>query len=161
MATDTSVQTQSRAQAAPTEERHATFEPSIVAFLCKWCSGAGADLAGTGRLRYPPNVMPIRVMCSSRVDANFILHALRDGADGVLVAGCHPGDCHYISGNYKTLARYQLLQRLLAQFGIEPERVRLEWISASEGRKFAQVVTEMTETIRRLGPLNWKAQVER
>jgi len=159
LAHDTTVEAQPLTAEEPAARAAATFEPKIAAFLCKWCSGAGADLAGTGRLRYPPNVLPILVMCSSRVDANFILRAFRDGADAVLVTGCHPGDCHYISGNYKTLARYHLLQKILRQFGIQPQRLRLEWISAPEGRKFAQVVTEMTETIRRLGPLNWNAQL--
>ncbi len=129
------------------------FEPKIIAFLCKWCASAGADLAGTSRIKYPPNVIPLRVMCSSRVDPTFVLQALKAGADGVLIAGCHPGDCHYISGNYKTLARYLLLVRMLQQLGIEKERVRLEWISASEGEKFARVVREMTDAVRQLGPL--------
>jgi len=132
------------------------FEPRIVGFLCRWCSYTGADLAGTSRLHYPPNVVPIRVMCSGRVDPTFVIKALVDGADGVLIAGCHPGDCHYSTGNYRTLRRYPMLVKLLDQFGIERERVRLEWISASEGDRFAAVVKEMTETIRRLGPLNWK-----
>ena len=117
----------------------------------------GADLAGTGRLQYPPNVVPIRVMCSGRVDPSFVLQALADGADGVLIAGCHPGDCHYQVGNYRAVARYNLLMRMLEQFGIEKERVRLEWVSAAEGEKFASVVSDMTEQVRRLGPLNWRA----
>jgi F420-non-reducing hydrogenase iron-sulfur subunit len=160
LATEPSVQTKPEAEEAQAAQQEVEFEPRIVAFLCKWCSGAGADLAGTGRLRYPPNVLPIRVMCSSRVDANFVMRAFRDGADAVLVAGCHPGDCHYITGNYKTFARYHLVQKLMKQFGIEAERFRLEWVSASEGRRFAEVVAEVTETIRRLGPLNWKKQVQ-
>jgi len=129
------------------------FEPKIIAFLCKWCASAGADLAGTSRIKYPPNVMPLQVMCSSRVDPTFVLQALNAGADGVLIAGCHPGDCHYTSGNYKTMGRYLLLIKMLQQFGIERERVRLEWISASEGARFAQVASEMTATVRQLGPL--------
>ena len=133
------------------------FEPRIVGFLCRWCSYLGADLAGTSRTQYPPNVVPIRVMCSGRVDPSFVLQALADGADGVLIAGCHPGDCHYQVGNYRALARYNLLQRMLEQFGIEKERVRLEWVSAAEGEKFASVVSDMTEQVRRLGPLNWRA----
>ncbi|HIE50943.1 MAG TPA: hydrogenase iron-sulfur subunit [Armatimonadetes bacterium] len=132
------------------------FEPRIVGFLCRWCSYQGADLAGTSRLIHPPSVTPIRVMCSGRVDPTFVLKAFREGADGVLICGCHPGDCHYGVGNYKMIRRYPLLQKMLEQFGIEKERVRLEWISAAEGEKFAQVVAEMTEQVRQLGPLNWK-----
>ena len=129
------------------------FEPVIVGFLCNWCSYTGADLAGTSRRHYLPNVRIIRVMCSGRVEPTFVLKALEDGADGVLVAGCHPGDCHYQEGNYKTMRRMTLLKRMLEQFGIEPERVRLEWISASEANVFVEVVNEMTEQIRALGPL--------
>ena len=135
------------------------FEPKLVGFLCRWCSYTGADLAGTSRLEYPPNLAAIRVMCSGRVDPTFVVKAFRDGADGVLIAGCHPGDCHYSTGNYKALRRYPLLLKLLDQFGIERERVRLEWISASEGEQFAQVVRELTETVRALGPLRWKERV--
>jgi F420-non-reducing hydrogenase iron-sulfur subunit len=128
------------------------FEPRIVGFLCKWCSYEGADLAGTSRRKYPTNVLPIRVMCTGRIDPTFVLRALSEGADGVLISGCHPGDCHYQKGNYKTLKRFHLLRDLLEQYGIEPERLRLEWVSASEGVKFADVIAEMTEEIRRLGP---------
>lgn len=128
------------------------FEPNIVGFLCNWCSYAGADLAGTSRLRYPPNMKAIRVMCSGRVDPAFILDALKKGADGVLVAGCHPGDCHYQSGNYKTNRRLKLLKKLLFELGIEPERVRFEYISASEGNKFASVVTEFVNELKKIGP---------
>ena len=129
------------------------FEPKIIGFLCNWCAYAGADLAGVSRIQYPPNIRIVRVMCSGRVDPSFILEALKDGADGVLVAGCHlPSDCHYISGNFKALRRIKLLKRVLEQFGIEPERVRLEWISASEGDKFAMVVKDMVEQIKKLGP---------
>jgi len=128
------------------------FEPNIIGFLCNWCSYAGADLAGTSRLKYPPNIKSIRVMCSGRVDPVFILEALRKGADGVLVAGCHPGDCHYQSGNYKTNRRIKLLKKLLQEMGIEPERVRFEYISASEGVKFAQVVTDFVNELKKLGP---------
>jgi F420-non-reducing hydrogenase iron-sulfur subunit len=131
------------------------FEPKIVGFLCKWCAYTGADLAGTSRIKYPPNVTPIRVMCSGRVDPVLVMKALSSGADGVLIAGCHPGDCHYTSGNVKTIRRFKLLQRMLDQFGIERDRVRLEWVSASEGERYAQVVENMTETLRTLGPLNW------
>ncbi len=136
----------------PTEQ----FEPRLIGFLCRWCSYTGADLAGTSRLQYPPNLTAIRVMCSGRIDPTFIVKALADGADGVLVAGCHPGDCHYLEGNYRARRRYLFLLHLLDQFGIERERVRLEWISASEGDRFAQVVRELTETVRELGPLQWK-----
>ncbi len=129
-----------------------TFEPKIVGFLCNWCTYTGADLAGTARLKYPPNVRVIRVMCSGRVDPTFVLKALQSGADGVLICGCHPGDCHYQEGNYKALRRYLLLKRLIKQFGIEPERVRLEWVSASEGERYTEVVKEFTEQIRQLGP---------
>ena len=133
------------------------FEPRIIGFLCRWCSYPGADLAGSSRIKYPPNMIPIRVMCSGRVDPSFVLKALTDGADGVLIAGCHPpADCHYQSGNIKAMRRYPLLIEMLEQFGIEKERVRLEWISASEGGRFAQVVEEMTDAIRELGPLGWR-----
>lgn len=128
------------------------FEPRIIGILCNWCSYSGADLAGTSRVRYSPNVDIVRVMCSGRVDPTFILTAFQKGADGVLVCGCHPGDCHYSEGNYKTAKRVPLLKKMLSQFGIEDERLRLEWVSASEGEKFASVVNEMTEQIRKLGP---------
>lgn len=133
-----------------------SFEPRIVGFLCNWCSYAGADLAGTSRLKYPPNVRPIRVMCSGRVDPLFVLKAFREGADGVLICGCHPGDCHYLEGNYKTMRRVPLLRKMLEQFGIEPDRLRLAWVSAAEGDVFAQVVKDMVEKIRAFGPLNWQ-----
>ena len=136
------------------------FEPRLIGFLCRWCSYTGADLAGTSRIQYPPNLTAIRVMCSGRVDPTFIIKALADGADAVLVAGCHPGDCHYSEGNYRTQRRYPLLLHLLDQFGIERERVRLEWISASEGDRFAQVVKDLTETVRTLGPLQWKERTK-
>jgi len=132
------------------------FQPKIVGFLCNWCAYAGADLAGVSRLQYPPSVRIIRVMCSGRVEPTFVLKAFREGADGVLVCGCHPGDCHYIEGNVKALRRAILLRRLLADYGIEPQRFRLEWVSASEGERWAQIVREMTEELRSLGPLNWK-----
>jgi len=128
------------------------FEPKIVGFLCNWCSYAGADLAGTSRIQYPPNVRIIRVMCSGSVDSMYILRALLEGADGVFVGGCHPGDCHYIDGNYKARRRMVLLQNILDTLGLEKERVWLRWISASEGQKFADTMKEMTETIRKLGP---------
>jgi len=128
------------------------FEPNILGFLCNWCSYAGADLAGTSRMKYPTNLKSIRVMCSGRVDPAFVLEAFRKGIDGVLIAGCHPGDCHYQSGNYKTNRRVKLLQKLLEELGIEPQRVRFEYISASEGQKFASVVTEFVAEIKKLGP---------
>jgi len=130
------------------------FEPKIVAFFCNWCTYTAADLAGTSRMTYAPNVRVVRLMCSGRVDPQFVLTAFREGADGVLIGGCHPGDCHYQDGNYKALRRYTLLKRLLTAMGIEEERIRLEWISASEGDKVQRVMNELTEDIRRLGPLN-------
>lgn len=129
-----------------------TFEPKIVGFVCNWCSYAGADLAGTSRIQYPPNVVFIRMMCSGRVDPQFVLKALKDGADGVLIGGCHYGDCHYQSGNYKTARKVTLTKKLLEDMGLEPERLRFEHISASEGNKLANVVREFTEEIRKLGP---------
>jgi len=132
------------------------FEPTIVAFLCNWCSYTGADLAGTSRMKYASNIRIIRVMCSGRVEPTFVIKALREGADGVLICGCHPGDCHYHEGNYRCLRRYHLLQKYIQQMGIEPGRLRLEWISASEGKQFAQLVDEMTEQVRELGPATIK-----
>ncbi len=133
-----------------------SYEPRIVAFLCNWCSYAGADLAGTSRTKYPPNVRVIRVMCSGRVDPSFVLKAFKEGADGVLVCGCHPGDCHYISGNYKTMRRMGLLKMMLPQLGIEEDRFRLEWVSASEGDVFAKIVEDMTRKLKELGPAGVK-----
>lgn len=131
------------------------FEPRLVGFLCTWCSYTGADLAGTARMTYAPNMRIIRVMCSGRVDPQFVLKAFREGADGVLISGCHPGDCHYQEGNYRALRRHRLLRRVLTQVGIEPERFRLEWVSAAEGVKFQHVCNEFTEQIRAMGPLNF------
>ena len=128
------------------------WEPKIVAFLCNWCSYAGADLAGVSRFQYPPNIRIIRLPCSGRVSANMILDALRSGADGVLVSGCHPGDCHYISGNLFARRRFALLNYLLEFVGIEPGRVNFSWVSASEGEQFAEVVKEVTDTVKKLGP---------
>ncbi len=128
------------------------FEPKIVGFLCRWCSYTGADLAGTSRIQYPPNIRVVRVMCSARIDPTFVLDALSKGADGVLICGCHPGDCHYSEGNYKAMRRFALLKKVLRSYGIENERVRLEWVSASEGQRFADLVTDMTERVRALGP---------
>jgi len=129
------------------------FEPQILCFACNWCSYAGADLAGVSRIQYPPNIRIIRVMCSGRIDPTFVVKAFHEGIDGVLICGCHIGDCHYIDGNHKTARRIPLLKKLLGQLGIEEERVRLAWVSASEGDRFASVVSETTEQIRRLGPL--------
>jgi F420-non-reducing hydrogenase iron-sulfur subunit len=131
------------------------FEPRLVGFLCNWCSYTGADLAGTARMSYAPNIRIIRVMCSGRVDPQFVLKAFHEGADGVLISGCHPGDCHYQEGNHKALRRHRLLSRVLEQFGIEKERFRLEWVSASEGVKFQQVCNDFAGKIRALGPLNF------
>ena len=130
------------------------FEPRIVGFLCNWCAYSGADLAGTSRLQYATNVDIVRVMCSGRVDPTFVLRAFQLGADGVLICGCHPGDCHYSEGNYKTARRIPLLKKVLSQFGIEDERVRLEWVSAAEGDRFAAIVNEMAEQVRELGPFS-------
>ncbi len=135
-----------------TEGKTVNFEPMIAAFLCNWCSYAGADLAGTSRIKYPANVLPIRVMCSGRVEPLFVMEALRKGADGVLVAGCHPGECHYQSGNYKMRRRVLLLRKMLEQLSIDPRRVRFEFVSASEGQKFASVVTEFVNEIKEIGP---------
>lgn len=129
------------------------WSPRIVAFFCNWCTYTAADLAGVSRLKYAANVRVIRLMCSGRVDPQFILDALSRGADGVLIGGCHPGDCHYVEGNYKMLRRFQLLRRMLADLGIEEPRVRLEWISAAEGEKVKAVINEMTEQLKQLGPL--------
>jgi F420-non-reducing hydrogenase iron-sulfur subunit len=132
------------------------FEPRIIGFLCNWCSYSGADLAGVSRLKSPANIRIIRTMCSGRVDPTFVIKAFELGADGVLISGCHPGDCHYSEGNYKTMRRVALLKPVLSAFGIDERRLRLEWISASEGEKFARLSAEFTETIRSLGPLNWR-----
>jgi F420-non-reducing hydrogenase iron-sulfur subunit len=134
------------------ESNNAAWEPKILAFLCNWCSYAGADLAGTSRMQYPPNVRVIRLPCSGRVNPIFIVEALRQGADGVLVSGCHPGDCHYLEGNYFARRRFALLQRYLEYLGMEPGRVQFSWVSASEGNRFAEVVTKVTNDIKALGP---------
>jgi F420-non-reducing hydrogenase iron-sulfur subunit len=128
------------------------FEPRIVGFLCNWCSYTGADLAGTSRIKYPSNVRIIRVMCSGRVDPFMVLSALKKGADGVLICGCHIGDCHYVSGNFQTEKRVPILKKALETLGMDPRRVRLEWVSASEGARFAHVVTSFVEELRQLGP---------
>jgi len=129
-----------------------TFEPRIVAFLCNWCTYTGADLAGTSRLQYPPNVRIIRMMCSGAVDPVYVIKALTDGADGVLIGGCHPGDCHYQDGNYKARRRTAVLKEVLAGAGFDAERVWLRWISASEGKLFANTIGEMTDALRAKGP---------
>jgi F420-non-reducing hydrogenase iron-sulfur subunit len=136
------------------------YSPQIIAFLCKWCSYTGADLAGTSRMEYKPNVKAIRVMCSGRIEPTFILRAFRQGADGVLICGCHPGDCHYQTGNYRCLRRYHLLQKYIQQMGIEPERLKLEWISASEGKQYAELINSFTQTISELGPCKVKEAME-
>lgn len=136
------------------------WKPRIVAFFCNWCTYTAADLAGVSRLKYAANIRVIRLMCSGRVDPQFILEALKRGADGVLVGGCHPGDCHYVEGNYKMLRRFELLQRMLGDLGVERERVRLEWISAAEGEKVKAVVNEMTQQLMKLGPLGLPGRME-
>ena len=130
----------------------AQFEPRIIAFLCNWCTYTGADLAGTSRLQYPPNVRIIRLMCSGGLDPVYVLKSVVEGADGVLIGGCHPGDCHYQSGNYKARRRFAILQSTLDMMGFEPDRVWLRWISASEGRYFADTVTQMVEFLKEKGP---------
>ena len=137
-----------------------TFEPVIVGFTCNWCSYRAADLAGTARIKYPPNVRLIRLMCSGRLDPTFVLKALAGGADGVMITGCHPGECHYIEQNYKTLRRFILLRRILKQLGIEPERVKLVWASAAEGIHLAEEIAKMVQEVRALGPLNWPGKTE-
>ena len=137
-----------------------SYSPTIVAFLCNWCAYTGADLAGTSRLHYAPNIRVIRIMCSGRIDPTFVLKAFKEGADGVLVCGCHPGDCHYQEGNYKCLRRFKLLQKYIEQMGIEKDRLQLEWISASEGKQFAELVNTMTKTLLTLGPSKVKRTLE-
>lgn len=133
------------------------FEPLIIGFCCNWCSYAGADLAGVSRLQYPPNMRIVRVMCSGMVHPNLVIDALTKGADGVIICGCHTGDCHYLEGNVKAENRKEAIELLLEDFGLEPERFRLEWVSASEGPRFAEVMRDMTETIRQLGPSPYRA----
>jgi F420-non-reducing hydrogenase iron-sulfur subunit len=138
----------------PPEVPGGAFEPRIIAFFCNWCTYLAADLAGTSRMKYAPNIRVIRLMCSGRVDPQFVLKAFAEGADGVLIGGCHPGDCHYQEGNYKTLRRYLLLKRMLVQMGIEEDRFRLEWISAAEADHLRVAVNDMVEKVRALGPMN-------
>ena len=128
------------------------FEPVIVGFFCNWCTATAADLAGTTRMQYPPNVRPIRIMCSGSVDPVYVLRALLSGADGVIVGGCPPGDCHYVSGNYRARRRIAILKTILATLGLEDDRVWVRWISAAEGAKFARTMNEVTQTIKKLGP---------
>jgi F420-non-reducing hydrogenase iron-sulfur subunit len=134
------------------------FEPKIIAFLCNWCSYRAADLAGTARMKYQPNIRMIRVMCSGRVDPSFVLKALALGADGVMIAGCHPGECHYLEQNYKTMRRFTMMRHTLRALGVEDERVRLQWASAAEGTVIASAINEMVDQVRALGPLNWTNQ---
>ncbi len=136
------------------------FEPVIIGFTCNWCSYRAADMAGTARMKYAPNIRLIRLMCSGRLDPTFVMKALTNGADGVLITGCHPGDCHYIEQNYKALRRFHLLRRVLAQMGIEPERLKLLWASAAEGALFAAEVNKFVEEVRALGPLSWPAEFQ-
>ena len=136
---------------------NASFDPRILVFTCNWCSYAGADLAGTSRLQYPPNARIIRTMCSGRIEPVFVLEALRDGADGVIVTGCHPGDCHYVKGNFRAEKRFNFLKMALKLIGVEEDRVRLAWISAGEGEKFSLLIKDMTDKIRELGPNPFKS----
>lgn len=136
------------------------FEPVLIGFTCNWCSYRAADLAGTARMKYPPNIRLIRLMCSGRLDPTFVLKALASGADGVLITGCHPGECHYLEQNYKTLRRYLMLRRVLEQMGIEPARVKLIWASAAEGVRLTQEITRIVEEVRALGPLRMKAKLK-
>jgi F420-non-reducing hydrogenase iron-sulfur subunit len=131
------------------------FEPVIIGFTCNWCSYRAADLAGTARVKYPPNIRLIRMMCSGRLDPAFVMKAFANGADGVMITGCHPGECHYLEQNYKALRRYLLLRRTLTQMGIEPGRLKLVWASAAEGVRLADEITKMIEEVRALGPLHW------
>jgi F420-non-reducing hydrogenase iron-sulfur subunit len=139
----------------------ADFEPKIIAFVCNWCSYAGADTAGGQKLAYPANVRLVRMMCSGRVDPQFVMAAFRNGADGVMVLGCHPGDCHYRSGNMKAMKRFAIFRKMLSQMGIDPARFRLDWVAAGESKKFQEVASEMTDTVRALGPLHLAGMVER
>ena len=136
------------------------WEPKIVAFLCNWCSYAGADLAGISRMQYPPNIRVIRVPCSGRINPLFIVKALQLGADGVLISGCHPGDCHYLSGNYSARRKFALLKNFLEYLGIEPERVRFSWVSAAEGERFQHLVTEVVRGLREIGPVHYRNLVK-
>ena len=137
------------------------FEPVIIGFTCNWCSYRAADMAGTARMKYAPNIRLIRLMCSGRLDPTFVLKAFSNGADAVMITGCHPGDCHYVEQNYKAMRRYQLLKRYLTQMGIEPGRLKLLWASAAEGAFFAAEINKFVEEVRLLGPLNWPTMEEK
>jgi F420-non-reducing hydrogenase iron-sulfur subunit len=137
------------------------FEPTIIGFTCNWCSYRAADMAGLARMKYPANIRLIRLMCSGRLDPTFVLKAFESGADGVLISGCHPGDCHYLEQNYKTQSRFLLMRRTLAALGIEPQRLKLIWASAAEGAHFADEVSKLVEQVRALGPLGWNSDGRR
>ena len=141
-------------------EAKTQFEPKIIGFLCNWCTGAASDLAGTTRAQYPPNVHPIRVMCSGTVDTVYLIKALLAGADSVMLGGCHPGDCHYVEQNYKALRRFLLLRRVLTQMGVEAGRLKLFWASAAEGAIFAAEINKFVEEVRALGPLTWPSEFQ-
>jgi F420-non-reducing hydrogenase iron-sulfur subunit len=134
------------------------FEPVIIGFTCNWCSYRAADMAGTARMKYAPNIRLIRLMCSGRLDPTFVLKAFAGGADAVMISGCHPGDCHYVEQNYKALRRFHLLKRVLTQMGIEPGRLKLVWASAAEGAILADTINKYVEEVRALGPLDWPAK---
>ena len=136
-----------------------SFEPKIVSFLCNWCSYTGADLAGTSRQKYAHNIRIIRVMCSGRIEPTFVLESFKNGADGILICGCHPGDCHYHEGNFKCLRRFTLLQKYIKQMGIDGDRLVLEWISASEGKQFSELVNDFTESIQKMGPAAYQKKL--
>jgi F420-non-reducing hydrogenase iron-sulfur subunit len=148
----TEVKSQKSKVRSQNKEDRINFEPKIVGFLCNWCSYAGADKAGTAQSPYPPNVNVVKVMCSGRIDPQFVLKSFENGADGVIILACHPGDCHYKEGNYKAVQRYRMLLRLLGQMGIEEDRCRFDYVSAGEGDKFVKVISDMVETVRGLGP---------
>ena len=137
-----------------------SYQPTIVSFLCNWCSYTGADLAGTSRIKYASNIRVIRIMCSGRIDPTFVLKSFQEGADGVLICGCHPGDCHYHEGNYKCLRRFHLLEKYIEQLGMDKKRIHLEWISASEGKQFAELADDFTKQITELGPCKSKEVIE-
>ena len=141
------------------ENDNGRFEPLIINFCCYWCSYTGADLAGTSRIQYPPNSRIVRVQCTGMLHPNLVIEALTSGADGVLVCGCHPGDCHYLEGNLRAKSRADAIELMLQDFGLEEDRFRLEWVSASEGPRFARVVTEMVERVRKLGPSPYRQAV--
>jgi F420-non-reducing hydrogenase iron-sulfur subunit len=159
MSTETPVAPASVEGAAPPQATTApTFEPVIIGFTCNWCSYRAADLAGTARTKYPPNIRLIRLMCSGRLDPTFVLKAFAEGADAVMVSGCHPGECHYIEQNIKALRRFRLLARTLEGLGIEPQRLQLVWASAAEGVRLANEIARVTEEVRALGPLDWPSR---